>query len=86
MLIISVGVSGGEPNIQPTYKWSVSAGTITTGQGTPTIVVDTKGLAGKEVTATVDVGGLNPACQRITSCEVQIRKTGSGESGRLKVN
>ncbi|HEV7377690.1 MAG TPA: hypothetical protein VGN95_23445 [Pyrinomonadaceae bacterium] len=73
-LVFSVSLSGGDPNINPTCNWSVSAGKIVKGQGTYTIEVDTTGLAGKHIKATVEVGGLPPACQRTTSCEVQIRK------------
>ena len=45
-----------------TYNWSVSAGTITSGQGTTSITVSTAGLGGGSVTATVDVTGLDPSC------------------------
>ena len=46
-----------------TYTWSVSAGTIESGQGTPSITVrTTKEMAGSNVTATVDIGGTDPAC------------------------
>lgn len=41
-----------------TYNWSVSSGTITSGQGTPSITVaTTREMANTSVTATVDVGG-----------------------------
>lgn len=39
------------------YNWSVSAGLITNGQGSPKITVDTKGLEGATITATVSVEG-----------------------------
>jgi len=55
-----------------TYNWSVSAGTITGGQGTPSITVDTAGLGGQTVTATVDVTGLDPSCARTASCTTGI--------------
>ena len=57
-------VSGGsQTNV--TYNWTVSAGSITNGQGTPSITVDTTGLVGQEVTATVEIGGdLCADCQR----------------------
>lgn len=43
---------------QPSYKWTVSAGTIIEGQGTPTIKVDTKGLkSGQIIIAVVTVSG-----------------------------
>lgn len=51
-----------------TYNWTVSNGTISSGQGTPSITVaTTKAMAGQNVTATVDVGGMCPDCQRIAS-------------------
>jgi hypothetical protein len=59
----SVDLNGGDANAVPTYKWYVSAGKISKGQGTPSIVVDTTGLkAGETVTATIDVGGLPRGC------------------------
>jgi hypothetical protein len=56
-----------------TYNWSVSAGTITSGQGTSTITVDTAGLGGQTVTATVEVGGLAAACSRTASCSTAVK-------------
>ena len=55
------------------YKWTVSVGIIKSGQGTPTITVDSVGLGGQNVTATVEVSGLNPACQRTSSCTTLVR-------------
>src|SRR5204863_3477808 len=46
----------GTPTVSETYNWTVSAGTITGGQGTPSIQVSTAGLAGQTVTATVEIG------------------------------
>lgn len=46
-----------------TYNWTVSAGEITSGQGTPSITVaTTQAMAGSNVTATVSVGGKQPNC------------------------
>jgi hypothetical protein len=70
---VSVNVSGGNPSATVTYNWSVSAGKIASGQGTSTITVDTTGLAGQTVTASVDLGGLDPSCQRTASCTFQIQ-------------
>jgi len=46
------------------YNWTVSAGTISSGQGTSSITVDTTGLAGQNVTATVTISGgtITPDC------------------------
>jgi len=60
----TANVSGGSQNSQ-TYNWSVSGGTITSGQGTPAISVSAD--AGASVTATVDIGGLCAECPRTAS-------------------
>jgi hypothetical protein len=71
----TASVEGGAPGVTATYNWSVSAGTITSGQGTPSITVDTKGLGGQTVTGTVQVGGYPPECQTTASCSAQIGVT-----------
>jgi hypothetical protein len=54
---------GGGSQDQVTYNWSVSAGTIESGQGTPSITVSVPSdMAGGNITATVDVGGFDPNC------------------------
>ncbi len=46
-----------------TYNWTVSNGTITSGQGTSSITVaTTREMAGQTVTATVELGGTDAAC------------------------
>jgi hypothetical protein len=67
---VSVNVSGGVGT--PTYNWSVSAGTISSGQGTSSITVNTAGQAGQSITATVELGGLDPSCSRTASCTFSI--------------
>ena len=49
--------AGGTPSITPVYNWTVSAGTIIEGQGTNTIKVDTSGLAGQTIRASLSMGG-----------------------------
>jgi len=65
-------VSAGTPPVA-TYNWSVSTGTITSGQGTSSITVDTSGKGGQTITATVEVGGPDPTCTRTWSCSVPVR-------------
>jgi hypothetical protein len=60
-------VTGGSSNVAPVYNWSVSAGRIIDGQGTNTIHVDTTGLAGQTVTATLSVAGYNLDCSATCS-------------------
>ena len=54
--------TGGTAGISPVYHWTVSAGTISEGQGTDTIKVDTTGLAGQTIRASLSLGGYNLEC------------------------
>ena len=91
-ITFTASVSGGDPNMQPTYNWSVSAGTITNGQGTTTITVDTAGLGSSTVTATVSLGGADPACTGTTaSCSTAVKPPPAqpvkfDEYGNIKFN
>ena len=70
-LTFSSRLAGGVPaNVNPFYNWTVSAGTIIEGQGTDTIKVDTKGLGGQTVRASLSVGGYNLECA--ADCGVSI--------------
>ena len=62
-ITFTASVSGGTPGATPVYNWLVSAGKILSGQGTATITVDTAGLAGQPITATVEVAGYNLECR-----------------------
>jgi hypothetical protein len=69
-ITFTASVSGGTPGVTPVYNWKISDGTILSGQGTPTITVDTAGLAGRPITATVEVAGYNLDCR--ASCQASI--------------
>ena len=62
----------GKPESKLTFRWTVSAGTIMEGQGTESIKVDTKNLAGKTVTATIEVDGFDAGCNNTASCSTPI--------------
>lgn len=69
LIEFSVKVSG-DPGESVTYNWTVSAGTIESGQGTKSIKVRTdEDMEGFSVTATVEVNNLPPgiACQNTAS-------------------
>jgi hypothetical protein len=68
----TASVTGGDAGVTPTFNWTVSAGTISSGQGTSTITVDTTGLGGQSVTATVDVGGFDRSCTTSDSCTTAV--------------
>lgn len=66
-MTFTANLSGGDQN-NITYNWTVSAGTIESGQGTPSITVrTTQDLAGGNVTATVNIGGTDPNCSCTTT-------------------
>jgi hypothetical protein len=70
----TANVTGGDPNVAATYNWSVSAGTIESGQGTPSITVrTTSAMGGQAITATVNVGGYPPECNATASCTTQVQ-------------
>jgi hypothetical protein len=71
-MTFTANVSGGtQENI--TFNWSVSQGTISSGQGTPSITVDTTGLDDTTITATVEIGGTVPECDcRKTASETGV--------------
>jgi hypothetical protein len=83
---------GDQGNLSLTYNWSVSAGTITGGQGTPSITVDTKGTGGSTITATVELGGVDPICSRTASCTTSVKQvvpvtpTKFDEYGNIRFN
>jgi K319-like protein len=80
-ITFTASVSGGAEGAAWTYNWSVSAGTISSGQGTSTITVDTAGLSGQSVTATVSIGGADPSCTGTTaSCTTSIKTPPVGPS------
>jgi hypothetical protein len=66
----TASVSGGTPGATPVYNWVISAGKIISGQGTPTVTVDTAGLAGQPISATVEVAGYNLECR--ASCQASV--------------
>lgn len=74
-MTFTANVVGG-PDV--TYNWSVSAGTIESGQGTSSIVVrTTKEMANSNVTASVQLGGTDTSC----NCPKDGAATGSVVAG-----
>ena len=71
-LEFTADVSGGPSDVTPTFNWTVSAGSIKSGQGTSAIVVDTTGTGGQTITATVDVGGFARECSTSNSCTTSV--------------
>ncbi len=71
-LTFTASISGGLPNAQYTFNWTVTAGTISSGHGTPTITLDTTGLGGQNIKVTVEVGGVPQQCAKLESCGASV--------------
>jgi hypothetical protein len=88
-ITFTANVSGGDSNVTPTFNWTVSAGTISSGQGTSSITVDTTNVSGT-VTATVDVGGYGRECSTSNSCTtsipVELKPRKIDEYGNIRFN
>jgi hypothetical protein len=68
---VNVGEVPGDAKL--TFDWTVPAGTISSGQGTTSINVDTAGLSpGSVLKATVEVGGLPESCPKSAECSVAL--------------
>src|SRR5215207_1988065 len=77
-LTFSSRATGGVPgDVSPVYNWSVSAGTIIGGQGTSTITVDTTGLGGQTVRASLSMGGYNLECSGECGVTIPLPKINS---------
>jgi hypothetical protein len=61
-VVFKANVSGGDPAITPSFEWSVSDGTLSGGQVTSAVTVNTKGVMSKAITATVLVGMYPATC------------------------
>ena len=69
-LTFTARISGGSGGMTQSYNWTVTAGRIISGQGTPQITVDAHGLAGQTVRASIDVSGYGVPCE--ASCATSL--------------
>lgn len=72
---VIIEFKGVESKYEVSYKWDVSGGNIVTGQGTRSLLVESIGARQSEavdIVATVEVGGLDPACSRTSSCSLKV--------------
>jgi hypothetical protein len=74
-ITFSADVRGLANGFTPTFNWTLSAGIITSGQGTSAVLVDTTGILsqGGSITATVAVGGLDRRCVNNASTTAYVR-------------
>lgn len=74
-LTFTASISGAAPGAKPSYRWTVSAGDITEGQGTSSVTVDTTGLGNLTLTAAVEVEGFGPECALFGEREAAVIST-----------
>ena len=67
-------VNGLTRGLKPKYTWSTFPAGIISSKQANAIEIDTKQLAEHEVKVTVTIGGLDPTCNRESSCTFQIGK------------
>ena len=72
-VVFKVKITGIIHTTKPEFKWKLSAGTITTGQGTDQITVDTVGLGGQEMTVTAELSGAPLGCNGSASRTMQVQ-------------
>jgi hypothetical protein len=65
---------GSSDKTRLTYNWSISAGTIESGQGTANIKIDTSDAEGRTITASVDVGDLGVGCSNTKAFSFSVVK------------
>jgi preprotein translocase subunit Sec61beta len=65
-MVFNAKLTAGE-SAKVTYRWTVSAGEITEGQGTADIKVNTAGHPGEEIKATVELVGVEGCIARASA-------------------
>lgn len=69
-ITITANVAGADASLKLSYNWSLTAGVIVAGQGTPTISIYPTEITGQTITATVEVVGLDSSCGKTASCSL----------------
>lgn len=70
-ITFTANISGGDPAVTPTYKWTVQGFRILRGEGTSAVTVEPPAQGGA-VVVTVEVGGYDLSCQMKADCTTNI--------------
>ncbi len=62
----------GPGGVVPGFNWNVTGGTIVSGQGTPTITVDTASAGGTSVRAAVQLAGYDASCSALAEATAPV--------------
>jgi hypothetical protein len=73
-LVTFAAINSGAAPIPLKYAWKVANGTVTNGLGTPTITVDSRGMAGRTITAELDVNDdvYDNKCRQVISVPTEV--------------
>jgi len=71
-VVVTANLSSNIPPSSPTFKWNISIGTISSGEGTQTIAIDTAGLAGRTLKVSVEVTGIATPCSTTATRTVNV--------------
>ncbi len=69
---ITAELSATIPAAKLSFKWTVSAGTITSGDNSPSITIDTAGLGGQTINVTVEVIGVTTSCRDTAEKTIEV--------------
>ena len=72
-VVFKVKITGPIHTTKPEFQWIASVGTISAGQGTNEITLDTFGLGGQAVTVTVGLSGAPPGCKGAASRTINVK-------------
>ena len=72
LMPFSATLSGGDPGVRPTFKWTLYGGEVASGLGTDSIMVDGRSYAGRTILATLEVGGYGPRCSASCATEAPL--------------
>jgi len=75
-VVFTAKLKANVPTATPEFKWQITAGTITAREGTSSITVDTAGLSGQLISATVSVSGVPTICLTSATQSVAVLETG----------
>ncbi len=73
--ILAANISGADPKMEPKYKWCISAGKITKGEGTYEIEIDAADVKDEGITVTVIIGGFPWPCDNVAVYKVTLPKS-----------
>ena len=71
-VVFSAKLNPEVPTAKAEFKWQITVGTIISGQGTSSITVDTSGLGGQSIDATVSVSGISTLCSTSANQSVAV--------------